>query len=268
MIARGAAAATVIGLIGLITACTDEHPTVSLTVQVRTDYTPGRDFASVRATVVVPGQDSGAIREEATTSFDAVEGDDFFTAPRLIGEIAGLAPGQVRVVVTLVSVTGNVVGGRTVSVDLSSSATVSVLITQTCRHVVCPTATEGLSATTCSAGRCVDLACSIERADLCGEPMCATAMECPAVRARCGERMCVEGMCLYLAHHEACAAGERCDLDRGCEAIVPIDAGPADAGPMPADAAMDAPPIDAPPAIDAELPDAGEIVPDAIAAGG
>lgn len=73
------------------------------------------------------------------------------------------------------------------------------------------------------------LECATGEEASCPPPMCASDDACPPAAA-CADPRCLEGVCVYAADDARCAAGERCDPERGCFGVPdPPDAG-SDAG--------------------------------------
>jgi hypothetical protein len=226
-----------------VAGCGDDE-SVTMIVEVKTDMVPGVEFAAVRAVVT-----QGRRMEE--TSSPAFLDDDFREARR-IAEIGGLASGELSLRVDLLGARREAVLGRTVRVDASSGPLiVTVVITRSCRDVVCPN--DGSpEATECLGGRCVPPDCSALDPTECGVSECNTASDCAGAVA-CVAQACEEGSCLELPGD--CPAGLYCQPGVGCLAT-PEDGGLADAGPSDA-SRPDAATMDAAMSPDAGPPDAG-----------
>lgn len=203
-------------LSSLILAC--GAPGLTLTVELRTDFVPGVELHVVETRV----EDAAEQRESA-----ALRSDDFVTSARRVAEIAGLRPSRARrVTVRLLDASRAEIASRTIVVDHSTSTSVLVLITRSCRNVTCP------SGQSCYAGRC--------QLDNCDRDACQAECSGPAdcSFASCAAATCVAGACLAEPIAGACSAGLYCDPQLGCR---PDPTGPRDAGAPTPDAGPPAP---------------------------
>jgi hypothetical protein len=225
------------GVVVLLGSCSEE---TILAVDLRTDYVPGIEFASVR-TVLVGEAGAG---DRSTTA--AARLDDDFVAGRRVAEIDGLAAGSTLPLrVELMAADGRAIAARPVRVTFEGRTAVTVVVTRDCTGVACPIAGGDPLATACLNGRCVDPACTPETPDACGEPSCSAPSEC-ADGSMCATPVCVAGTCLLDAEAGRCGRDEYCDPEAGCRALpTPTDSmPPADAGvdgtlPLPRCADMD-----------------------------
>lgn len=191
--------------------------TVSVSVELRTDFVPGVEFVAVETFAEdATGRDEVAVFRT----------DDYASAARRVAELDGLAPSAARrVTVRLLDADRAEVARRTVVFEHQRDRAVAVLLTRRCRAVVCG------PGESCFAGRCQSEAC--EGGGCVAE--CASPADCAA--AGCAAVDCVTGACFAEPVAGACAAGSYCDPETGC---VPDPAGPVDAGPGPTDAGADA----------------------------
>lgn len=206
----------------LLAGCDD--PKTLLLVDLRTDYTPGAEIA--RVAWVVERDPGGSVVQTGERPIRV--GEDLLAGERLT-EVEALAPGPVHLRVTLLAATGHEVAARRVGLELRGRQSATVVITRSCRDRSCPEPGGDPMSSACVGGRCVDPRCTPETPAFCDEAGCATADDCPRA-VPCAIARCVDRECLYAADDEACGAGERCELERGCAATAAdggIDAGPA-----------------------------------------
>ncbi len=197
-------------LLGLSGACAGEG---TLVVQVRTDLLPGRDFAAV--TTRIAGTDE--------RRRDATETRAWGVGVR-VAEVA-LAPGRYAIRVAAIDGADRVAVERPVSVEVGSGVTVAtVLLTRDCRGVVCPRPGGAPTADACLAGECVPGGCTEETPEACGIGACTPGGGCDAEPlGDCAEAECTSsGRCLAVPDHDACAADQVCDTERGCIATTPV----------------------------------------------
>lgn len=173
--------------------------TLELSVDLRTDYVAGIEFAGARLII------DGDRTEEALT------GSDSFVEGRRLFDLDGLDRAERRTLrVELLTATGRVVTSRDITVRHQEDMAVTVVITRDCSAVVCD------SDQSCLAGRCVDQGCTDGTGELCEEPDCTTGSDCPMLAA-CSQATCQEGLCLYDVVE--CDEGLYCAPESGC---VPI----------------------------------------------
>lgn len=217
-------AAAVVCLLVLGTGC--EQDGFSLLVDVKTDLVPGVEFV---AAVVQIEHAGGSTRESAP----ALRSEDWLEGLR-VAEFGDVAAGPVTGTVALLDGDGRSVAERPLSLTVSGDTGVTIIITRSCVGVSCP---GGESA--CFAGGCVDPGCVSSVPGSCGEARCVANISC-GLPSGCRVPTCVAGACLISIDDSICAAGERCDPDRGCvtdsmDAGMPDAGGPCDGSPCPAD---------------------------------
>lgn len=196
---------------------------LGLSVDLKTDWQPGRQFVGVR-TEFGTGTGGTFSRIGPAQETVATSGQDFITGRR-IAEVEGLEPGEYVVRVSLLASDGSVLASRDTLLELSGSFALTVLMTSSCGDLECPMEGDSPELTSCSGGRCVDPRCSPETPDFCGEPSCTTDDECGA-GVFCSMGICVENECLLRADDSACEPGFVCDLDEGCTLATGVDGGP------------------------------------------
>lgn len=224
--------ALVASLVPTFLAC--EPGTVSVSVELRTDFVPGIEFVAVETWA-----------EDAPGAHDEVavfRSDDYASAPRRVAEIGGLAPNaERRITVRLLDAVRGEVARRTVLVEHVRDRGVIVLVTRSCRDVSCG------AGESCFAGRCQPEACD---GDGCVAE-CSADADCAV--ATCATVTCVTGACFAEAIEAACPPGTYCDARDGC---LPDPVTATDAGVSPTDGGLDAGTDAGPAAIDAGV-DAG-----------
>lgn len=192
---RLVAAPLLLAWLSVLAGCSAEP--IVLTVDVVSDWGPGRDFSRVESTLVrgsgATGASSGETRQESL----AVNGtEDFVHGVRVanLGDVTG-GPSTLRV--TLVNAGGGAVATRTVSLDLDRDFAATVLLTQSCRDVACPAPSGSPELSECQGGTCVDPRCSLATPEYCPPPMCDTDLDCDPPPAACATTAaCVRGYCL------------------------------------------------------------------------
>ncbi len=193
-----------------------------LLVELKTDLVAGRQFVGVRTEVGpmgLPGTPDFSADRVATT------GESFLGGQR-IAEFDGVPKGTHEVRVRLLDATGAVVAERTTIMTMSGTYALTVLVTGSCRDVVCPNAGEDAALTACVGGRCVDPRCSPETPEFCGALGCADDTECPD-SVSCGSGSCVDSECFVVLDDASCAPNEVCVPVDGCvPSLDTSDAGP------------------------------------------
>lgn len=200
-------------------------------VDLVTDFAPGTELSSARVEVL---GERGRVLQERMHAADA--SGDYVRGVR-VADLTDLAPGDYTIRVSLVDPRGSTFIRRSVRLQVSGSHAVTVLISRSCRDVMCPGPADAPEATECSGGHCVDPTCRPEEPESCLPPTCTADDACVA-SVSCAVGRCVSGECLF-ADEGACGAGRWCDPDFGCrdreetpDAGPPVlDAGPPDAGP-------------------------------------
>jgi len=247
-----------VGLCLLLTlsgSCAEEAGPLVL-VDVRTDLSPGADFARVET--LLARERITDTTEARRVTFSDYTGADFIVGRR-VAEFRDVATGTAHLQVRLVESTGGTVVGRDMILDVQGDVAVTVVLTRSCATVLCPGPDDPITSTACQGGRCVDPRCSPENPDACGTLDCASDAECSSTG--CVRGRCQDGVCFSVPDDALCASDQRCDAAGACTARpvdggpLPFDAGRQDAGPR------DAGPRDAGPRDagrrDAGPPDAG-----------
>lgn len=192
-----------------------------LAVGLQTDFVAGVEFDEVR--VDLDGVEAALRRVSAR---------DSFARPTTLLERTGIAPGR-RTIRLSLTLRGAPVARRTVEIPFRERYLATVVITRSCREVLCPGALDPAGATECAGGVCVTPDCGTEGAPACPAPQCSGALPCPASSSPCAEATCVDGLCLELPREDGCASGEICVPGSGC-VLLPSET--PDAGLPPADA--------------------------------
>ena len=185
----------------LVFACAgDEH--VSLTVKLRTDFQPLREFMSVEVLVDSEPQDL------------IVKVDGQYVRPgETLALFEGLSPNERRsVTVTLRRLGGNALISSTVLVEHTKDLILTVAITRDCSGKVCQPV-DG-NAQRCLAGVCVDARCATGDEPYCNEAFvpCLDDSSCTAA-APCAKATCEAGLCFSDAQNSLCAMNEVCDIE-------------------------------------------------------
>lgn len=191
----------------------------TLSVDLRTDYTLGRDFVRVE---IEHGRgrpaDDGTWPGAETRTADGLAGSDLVVGAR-IAEIDA-ASGTHYLRVRLVAEAGEPIATRFVSVRLRGPTGVTVVVARSCEGVRCDP--DGA----CVRGRCVDEGCAQPTDEACGPPECAEDADC-APLSECTDARCFFGDCLVFARDPRCDPGSVCDARAGCRPEgAPVDAGP------------------------------------------
>ncbi len=200
---------------------------VGLLVDLKTDLVPGRDFTGIRVEIATEDFAAGgsALRVQEQLARRA---DDFISGER-IGEFDGLPRGTTHVQVTLLRAGDEVVARRRAVVEVQERVGITILITDSCRGVVCPGPADAPNLTECVGGACLDPRCLPESRERCGEaPSCDRDEQCTSPSV-CGSPRCIDGACLVVLDDGACSPGETCDARLGCVGD-PVDGGAPDAG--------------------------------------
>lgn len=185
----------------VLAACQDN----ALLVDLRTDFLPSREFATVEVRVL---DAEGGVREVYT---EHVSGSDDFLSGSRVAEVAGLGGPQADLEVALLRSDGEEVVARRLLVEVRGGLqAVTAVITRDCRGVSCEEASGA-----CFNRQCVDPRCSLEDLEACGDAACATSDDCEG-GSECASAVCQDSACLVSADDTRCGADEVCSLDRGC----------------------------------------------------
>ena len=192
-----------IGLITilLVTSCAGEA-SVDLTVKLRTDYQPLREFLS--AEVIVDSEPQDLIAQ--------VDGQ-YVRPGQELAFFEGLAPSDKRgVTVRLKRLGGSELISSTVFIEHHKDIVITIAITRDCGGVTCGPV-DGQDQR-CLAGVCVDARCITGNEPFCSNinARCNDDSGCTAV-APCAKATCEDGICFSDAQNSLCAMDEVCDID-------------------------------------------------------
>ncbi len=213
---RGWEVLATLTLAGWVAGCGQAEQRRVLAVDLRTDYVPGTEFASVRAELELVSTDGGP-SSRITNEVPVRLGDDFTRGSRLTDFIVA-EPGTYSLTVTLLQLGGELVAQRSVRLQVRSGRKVTVVVTRSCATVRCPPDDGPVEATACVGGRCVPPDCTPEDPESCGPIACSTAEDCPRP-ADCADALCIEGTCLVAPRSGGCPQDTWCHPERGCVAL-------------------------------------------------
>lgn len=183
---------------------------ISLSVDLRTDYTPGREFASVVTEVVPDG--GGSLRSEQP--IDDAKGGVFVEGAR-VADFGDVQPGGLLVRVKVFSKEGAPLVERLARLSVSSDYALTVVVTRNCEGITCPAPDGDPALATCDRGKCVRPECTASTPQFCDPAECAKDADChPDVD--CVSGRCIAGTCLFLPDDGLCKATQTCDANHGC----------------------------------------------------
>ncbi|MBI2394673.1 MAG: hypothetical protein HYV09_34210 [Deltaproteobacteria bacterium] len=171
---------------------------VSLSVDLRTDYLPGREFATVR-TEVIPDGGGSMLSEQAVKP-----NDPGFVEGSRVADFGDLPKGDALVKVKVFSPEGEPLVERFARVAINGDS-----------GVVCPAPGGDTSLNTCDRGKCVRAECTPSTPQYCGEPECSGDTDCHP-DFECVSSRCVGGTCLFLPVDSKCDPKQTCDATVGC----------------------------------------------------
>ena len=185
-------------------ACSSE-PTFFLTVNLRTDYQPIREFISVK--IEVDGQ-----IEEKRADLDGQyvqDGEELATFEKL-------ARSKMRQVdVDLVRFDDALPLRSTVLIEQDSDLILTIAITRDCNGVKCGDV-DGI-AQRCLQGVCVDARCRTGKEPFCSDlPLICTDNTQCTTSSPCATPVCNDGVCFEDGQNSSCASDEVCHLTTGC----------------------------------------------------
>jgi len=182
---------------------------VALSVDLRTDYLPGREFVGVRTEIVPNGGGNQEIERLV------VPNDARFVEGARVADFGDLPSGDVLVKVKVISPEGQPMIERLARVTVSADYALTLVITRNCEGVTCPAPGGDLALATCDRGKCVRAECTTATPQYCAPPECANDTDChPDVD--CVSGRCVGGTCLFLPVDSKCSTGQKCDATQGC----------------------------------------------------
>lgn len=196
-----------------------------LAVDLVTDYVPLREFRIARTDLLDERPDPSMPMRALRSAEHAARGEGDYVSGVRIAELDGLPSGTYHVRVLLIGDGGAAEGLAQIALD--SDRAVTVVVTRSCRGLVCPGPGDDPSLIACVGGRCVAPECTPESPETCMS-MCRTDADCAAGVA-CAVGRCEGGTCLSVPDSSRCGSGELCDAMLGC-VEAPPDAGPPDAG--------------------------------------
>lgn len=186
----------------LLAGCGEDG--VELRIDVRTDYVPVAEFSEIE--ISLDGSEA--------VIYDAAFEDDFLTGVR-VATLEDVKPGEVTVRARILAADGRRLVQRLVSADVSGNSTLTLVITRSCAAVTCPDGDP--QATECVGGRCVSPECSPENPEACGEGGCQSDSDCGDAPVGCARTLCTSGECFVGSDFSACATGEFCHPELGCQ---------------------------------------------------
>lgn len=164
-----------------------------LTVDVITDWRAGTDFIAVETEISANPFADGSVTQRA--SF-LVTGEEGFARGVRVAELEDVGMGRRFVRVSLRAAGGEVIDRRTLDITLSGSFAATVLLTRSCRDVVCPGPSDPPELTECQDGMCVDGRCSPSTPELCPDG-CTSDAQCVEALGSCdGNAVCRGSGCL------------------------------------------------------------------------
>ncbi|MGZ3455242.1 MAG: hypothetical protein ACXVEF_36905 [Polyangiales bacterium] len=182
---------------------------VAISVDLRTDYVPGREFASVITEVVPDG--SGPVSAEHPIA----EGEGGFVTGTRVADFGDIPAGGLDVRVKVIGKEGNPLVERLARLTVSGDYALTVVVTRNCEGVVCPEIGGDPNKSTCDRGKCVSPGCLPGVPALCSDPECSSDVDCHT-DAACVTAHCQEGTCLFVPDDAKCKPGQSCDVTKGC----------------------------------------------------
>ena len=180
--------------------------TVSLTIFLRTDYQPIRDFINVEVLV-----------DRITESSRADISAEYVNPGKELATFSKLATSERRsVVISLIDAQQTILGTSTVVIEHVKDLVLTVSITRDCGGVVCED--KNGRAQRCLDGQCVDARCASGQETFCldANARCDTNDDC-STSSPCARPTCVHGVCFDDTGTAAmCDVGTVCDFESGC----------------------------------------------------
>lgn len=182
---------------------------VSLSVDLRTDYLPGREFVRVHTEVVPSGGDQQAMEHAVAPT------DGQFVDGSRVADFGDLPTGDLQVKVQVISPEGNAMVERLARVSVNADYALTLVITRNCEGITCPTPGGDPALATCDKGQCVRAECTPSTPQYCAPPECSFDADCKA-DVSCVAGRCVGGTCLFLPVDAKCDPKQTCDPTVGC----------------------------------------------------
>jgi hypothetical protein len=170
---------------------------LGISVDVITDWTPGVDFVAieVRSSRDAPEAADVEVRQ---TRYEVIGSEPWLAGVR-VAELDAVSSGPNRVLVTLIDGSARPIAQRELVLDLTVSFAALVVITRSCRDVVCPAPSGAPELVACQGGSCVDPRCSPSTPEHCPPPICNDDGDCDAIPACTTGGICAFGVCLCAA---------------------------------------------------------------------
>ena len=198
---------TVCMLAALTVGCATDDPTVSLTVYLRTDYQPVREFTTVEVF-------ADALPKNRVAQIDG----EYVTPGQPVATFEGLSPAFERnVTLRLLRLGGDLLTETTITVVNDRDIEVTLALTRDCANLACPT--QNGEPQRCLAGQCTDQRCLSGNEPTCGDiTECMADADCEAAAtSNCAKATCQAGICFEDGGASAtCPSGQVCDLTQGC----------------------------------------------------
>lgn len=191
------------------TASSCKNKGVALSVDVRTDYVPGREISNI-VTEVTP---DGGGAQSAEHPINAAE-KQYIEGTR-VADFSDLPTGFVSVKVKVLSPEGQPLVERVARLSINGDYALTMVITRNCEGIVCPEPGGDVSASTCDRGKCVRPECTVVNTKFCAPPECSKNEDCRSA-VTCVEALCVLGTCLFAPNDSKCKSTQTCDVARGC----------------------------------------------------
>ena len=194
---------------------------VSLSILLRTDYQPVREFGTVEVQI-------GTL---SSTRLARIDGGYVRPGEPLV-TFAQLLPVERRpITVRLLRLGANVLAETTVYVKQDKDLVVTIAVTRDCAGVTCEDI--GGAPARCLGNRCVDARCIAGENEFCEPPECQADSDCP-VESLCALPTCESGVCFSDGAVTSCPTPQVCDVDSGICVDPPtacVDDGDCDAAP-------------------------------------
>ena len=191
-------------LVGVATACNGPEP-VSLTVLIRTDYQPVREF--LEAEVIVDEALMESTRADVLGTY-VRPGQPLAVFERLDPS------GRRNVTARLRLADGSTLTESSVLIENNKDIRLTIALSRRCGDTTCPLV-EG-NAQRCLGGQCVPADCATGTEDSCNITQCTGDDAC-STDSPCAKPVCVDFICYDDASaSEVCALDEVCDIEAGC----------------------------------------------------